>query len=110
MSSPHGPAISSRQKRPSERPYAADELSAEVAVEQRLLADGSPGREPRSLGGERGAGRVPVVEQTDGLRLAERDRPGLVAQHLPDGSPAFPAAANPGQYCAIGASRSTCPQ
>src|SRR5262249_27757830 len=63
---------------------AADELAAKVPVEERVLAVHGARLPPRSLGREQPARPLPVEEHLGGLRVAEGDQPGLVAQRLPN--------------------------
>ena len=61
------------------------ELADEVPVEQGRLAVRRSGRPCRLLAGEQRAQLLPVVEDLGRCRLVERDDPGLMREHMPNG-------------------------
>ena len=80
---------------PPERPERAavgppDELAAQVAVEERVLAVPGARFPPRRLGSEQLAHAVPVEQDVRRLRVAQGDDAGLVAKRLTDGDALFP--------------------
>ena len=82
----------------AERPSvdAADELAAQVPVEQRVLPVPAAGLPPRRLGRQQRARSVPVKEDCSRLRFAQGDQPGLVADQLPHGRALLPGLAELG--------------
>ena len=63
---------------------AADELAADVAVEECVLAVSRAGLPPPLVGREQPARVLPVEDRGRRLRLSDSDEPGLVAQRLPN--------------------------